>query len=173
MVREYFDLLDKILTDNNLKDTPRRIYNCDETFLPLDATREKVVRLKNTKNVYSQSHGTTDHISLLCAASAAGFPLPPMIIYPKAYMGGAYTFEGSDDALYGKSESGYVDSELFIKRMEKIFLKFAVPERPKILFIDEHKSHINLDVIDMARSNDVILFCLLPHTAHALQPQCS
>ena len=107
---------------------------------------------------------------MLCAASAAGFPLPPMIIYPKAYPGGAYTFEGPDDALYGKSESGYVDSELFTKWMEKIFLKFAVPERPIILFIDGHKSHINLDVVDMARNNNVILFCLPPHTTHALQP---
>ena len=170
VVGESFDLLDKILTDNNLKDAQRQIYNCDETFLPLDATREKVVTLKNTKNVYAQSHGTTEHISMLCAASAAGFPLPPMIIYPKAYPGGAYTFEGPDDALYGKSESGYVDSELFIKWMEKIFLKFAVPERPIILFVDGHKSHLNLDVVDMARNNDVILFCLPPHTTHALQP---
>ena len=31
VVREYFDL---VLTDNNLKDALRRIYNCDETFLP-------------------------------------------------------------------------------------------------------------------------------------------
>ena len=107
---------------------------------------------------------------MLCAASAAGFPLPPMIIYPKAYPGGAYTFAGPDDALNGKSESGYVDSELFIKWMEKIFLKFAVPERPIILFIDGHKSHVTLDVVDMARNNDVILFCLPPHTTHALQP---
>ena len=96
--------------------------------------------------------------------------LPYAMIYPKAYPGGAYTFEGPDDALYGKSESGYVDSELFIKWMEKIFLKFAVPERPIILFVDGHKSHVNLDVIDMARNNDVILFCLPPHTTHALQP---
>ena len=69
--------------------------------------------------MYAQSHGTTEHISMLCAALAAGFPLPPVIIYPKAYPGGAYTFSGPDDALYGKSESGYVDSELFIKWMER------------------------------------------------------
>ena len=52
----------------------------------------------------------------------------------------------------------------------KIFLKFAVPERPISLFIDEYKSHVTLDVVDMARNNDVILFCLLSHTTHALQP---
>ena len=30
--------------------------------------------------------------------------------------------------------------------------------------------HINIDVIDVCRENDVILFCLPPHTTHALQP---
>ena len=67
-----------------------------------------------------------------------------------------HTLEGPDDVLCGKSESGYVDSELFTKWIEKIFLKFAVPERPIILFIDVHKSHINLDVVDMARNNTVL-----------------
>ena len=94
--------------------SPRQLYNCDETFLPLDYTREKVVTLKNTKYVYAQSQGTTDHITVLCAASAAGIPLPPFIIYPKCFPGGQYRFDGPDDALYGKSESGWIDSELFL-----------------------------------------------------------
>ena len=89
--------------------------------------------------------------------------LPPAT-NDNTYPGGTYTFEGPDDALYGKIESGYVDSELFIKWMEN------VPERPIILFIDGHKSHVNLDVVDRARNNDVILFCLPPHITHALQP---
>ena len=39
-----------------------------------------------------------------------------------------------------------------------------------LLFTDGHKSHINLDVVDLCRQNDIILFCLPPHTTHALQP---
>ena len=93
-----------------------------------------------------------------------------MIIFPKAFPGGAYTFEGPDDAVYTKSDSGWVDSSLFLSWMKKSFLKFAVPERPLILFVDGHKSHVTLEVIDLAREKNVILFCLPPHTAHALQP---
>ena len=40
---------------------------------------------------------------------SAGLALPPMIIYPKAYPGGPYTFKGPDDAVYAKSDSGWVD----------------------------------------------------------------
>ena len=170
VVDEYFNLLQNVLKENNLLSAPRQLYNCDETFLPLDTTREKVVTLKNTKHVYSQAQGTSDHITMLCGASAAGIPLPPMIIYPKSFPGGPYTVAGPDDAVYAKSESGWVDSDLFLSWLKKSFLKFAVPQRPLILFVDGHSSHVTLDVIDLARENDVVIFCLPPHTTHALQP---
>ena len=54
--------------------------------------------------------------------------------------------------------------------MNKVFLRYVVPQRPVILFVDGHNSHMTLDVIDVARSNGVILFCLPPHTSHTLQP---
>ena len=170
IVNDYFDLLDKILTNNNLKHRPRQIYNCDETFLPLDQTKEKAVTSKQAKSVYSQSLGTTEHITLLCTGSASGAALPPMIVYPQGFPGGQYRFGGPDDSVYAKSESGWIDSELFYQWMKKIFLKFAVPERPLLLIVDGHKSHITLDLIDLAKKNKIILFCLPPHTTHALQP---
>ena len=170
IVKEYFELLKALLERNGLMNSPRQLYNCDETFLPLDYTREKVVTLKNTKYVYAQSQGTTDHITVLCAASAAGIPLPPFIIYPKCFPGGQYRFDGPDDALYGKSESGWIDSELFLAWLKKIFLKYVVTQRPVILFTDGHKTHMTLDVIDLCRENGIVLFCLPPHTTHALQP---
>ena len=86
IVREYFNLLEKTLSENNLLRSPRQIYNCDEMFLPLDYTKEKAVTLRGSKNVYCQSLGSSDHITMLCAASAAGFPLPPMIIYTSHFL---------------------------------------------------------------------------------------
>ena len=170
VVNDYFELLKKTLAENNLMHSPRCIYNCDESFLPLDGTREKAVTSVKAKHSYAQAHGTTDHITLLCGASAAGLALPPMIIFPKAFPGGSYTFKGPDDAVYAKSESGWVDSELFLSWMNKVFLPHAAAQRPLLLIIDGHKSHMTLDLVDVARANDVILFCLPPHTTHALQP---
>ena len=91
-----------------------------------------------------------------------------MIIYSKSFPGGQYCFEGPEDTLYARSESGLIDTELFLAWIMKIFLKYVVPERPVLLLTDGHKTHI--DVIDVCRENDVILFCLPPHTTHALQP---
>ena len=75
-------------------------------FLSLDYSREKVVTFKGAKNVYRQTHDTTYHITLLCYGSASVIPHPPMIIYAKSFPGGPYCFQGPDDALYAKSESG-------------------------------------------------------------------
>ena len=107
---------------------------------------------------------------MLCGANAAGTALPLMIIYPKAYPGGQYKFGGPDDAVYARSESGWVDSELFYLWMQKVFLKYAVPERPLVLIVDGYKSHLTMELIDLCRENQVILLCLPPHTTHALQP---
>ena len=68
VIKEYFDLLKATLDRNGLTNSSRQLYNCDETFLPLDYTREKAVTVKNSKYVYAQSQGTTDHITVLCTA---------------------------------------------------------------------------------------------------------
>ena len=93
-----------------------------------------------------------------------------MIIFPKAFPGGKYTFKGLDNAVYAKSDSGWVDYKLFLEWVNKVFLQYTFPEHPILLFVDGHTSHMTLDVIDVACSNGVILFCLPPHTTHALQP---
>ncbi len=47
-------------------------------------------------------------------------------------------------SLYARSDSGWVDSELFFLWMKKLklFVKFAVPERPILLVVDGHVSHL-------------------------------
>ena len=108
-----------------------------------------------------QEQGTSEHITMFCAASAVGLPLSPTIIYSKSFPGRQYCFDGPDDALYTKSESDWIDSELFLKWMRKKFLKYVVIQWPVLL------------LIDLCRTNEIILFCLSPHTTHALPtPGC-
>ena len=93
----------------------------------------------------------------------------PIINYSKSFPGGRYRLEAL--MMPAKSDSGWIDSELFIFWFNKIFLKFAVPQRPLLLLSDGHKSHITLDIIDLCQENNIILFCLPPRTTtRALQP---
>ena len=170
VLKEYFDLLDKTLVENNMKNKCHRIYNCDESGFELDNTPHKVLAIKGAKHVYSQSMGTLEHITVHACSCANGTMLPPMIIFAKGFPGGAYTRGGPTNALYAKSESGYMDGELYLLWFKKIFLKYCSSERPVLLVQDGHKSHMTVDLIDLARANDVILFNLPPHTTHATQP---
>ena len=55
--------------------------------------------------------------------------------------------------------------KLFLPAVSSILQKGQV-----ILFMDGHASHINLELIALARERGVILFCLPSHTTHVLQP---
>ena len=39
-----------------------------------------------------------------------------------------------------------------------------------LLIEDGHGSHITLDIVELARTNDIHLLCLPSHTSHILQP---
>ena len=167
VVNECFGQLSETLDKLGLKNKPHQIFNCDETFLLLDCNKAR----KGTKNSYCQSYGTSEHITLLCCASAAGI-LHPLIFYSKSFPWGSYRFEWPEDALYACSESGWIDTEQFLAWLKKIFLKLVVVERPVILLTNGHKTHINIDVIDVCRENDITLLPTSSHDACPTTPRC-
>ena len=79
--------------------------------------------------------------------------------------------EGSVHGAYmGRSQSGWMDSELFNGWLRNHFSKKIPPARPVVLLLDGHSSHINLDTAKDAMEEGILLYCLPPHTTHVLQP---
>lgn len=72
--------------------------------------------------------------------------------------------------LYGVSDSGWMDHELFALWFSSHFLQHAILSRPLLLLLDRHSSHYTLDLIQNAADHDVIIFCLPPHTTADTQP---
>lgn len=67
---------------------------------------------------------------------------------------------------------GWMTNEIFYKWFQK-FVQFsgATPSNKVLLLLDGHVSHTqNLDVIDFARQNGVVIICFPPHCTHKLQP---
>jgi len=52
----------------------------------------------------------------------------------------------------------------------RFFIDSIPSARPVILFMDSHASHINMDVISLAKENQIYLFTFPAHTSHLLQP---
>ncbi|XP_065668014.1 uncharacterized protein LOC136088257 [Hydra vulgaris] len=43
-------------------------------------------------------------------------------------------------------------------------------QRPALLLRDNHESHINLEILDFAKANGVIMLSIPPHSSHKLLP---
>lgn len=168
-VNQFFHLLNGVMDANELREKPHQILNCSETGFQLG--RKRVIYPKSASLGYKPPPGSRDHISVLACFSATGEDIPPFIIYSKAYPGGVcYKTQGPPNALYGWSDSGCINSELFKKWFLKHFLIYAPKERPLLLIFDGHKSPVNLEVVEAARKENVILLCLPPNCSHVLQP---
>lgn len=168
-VDQFFHLLSTVVDAHGLRDRPHQIFNCNETGFQLG--RKRVILPKSASLGYKPMPGSRDHISVLACFSAAGEDIPPFIIYSKAYPGGVcYKTQGPPNALYGWSDSGCINSDLFKKWFLKHFLLHAPKERPLLLIFDGHKFPMNLEVVEAARKEEVILLCLPPHCSHILQP---
>ena len=77
--------------------------------------------------------------------------------------------EAVPGTLFECSENGWINQGLYLKWF-MFFLANIPPARPVLLIEDGHASHITLDVIRLARENDVHLLCIPARTTHLLQP---
>ncbi|XP_053393873.1 uncharacterized protein LOC123537512 isoform X2 [Mercenaria mercenaria] len=71
---------------------------------------------------------------------------------------------------FGHSENGYMDRDLFHKWFVNVFVPNCGRERPVILVMDNHDSHISIAVIEKAISEGIVLLGLPGHSTHILQP---
>ena len=68
------------------------------------------------------------------------------------------------------SPQGWIDQKLFCEWLQKLFIANIPLARPVLLLLDSHFSHYTPETIKIAAENEIILFCLPPHTTHVAQP---
>lgn len=170
LISRYYTMLEATLKDNDLLHSPSQIFNCDETGMPLNPGAAKVATLKGTKHPYQITTDTKRQITALACASAAGYAIPPMVIFDRKVLKPELTAGEVPGTFYGLSESGWMDTELFYEWFTQHFLKYAPSARPLLLLLDGHSTHYQPDVVRMAAQEKVIIFCLPPHCTHVAQP---
>ena len=74
------------------------------------------------------------------------------------------------ETIYALTDNGWSNSEVFDIWFHNHFLVYAPTARPLLLLMDGHSSHYNPSTIKTAAAQQVILFCLPPHTTHMAQP---
>ena len=168
VIDKYFDLLEDILSKNSL--TSSRIFNLDESGIPLQHCPGKRIAVRGQKHVNVVTSGNKMNITVLACVSASGFVMPPMVIFNRKNLTPELTKGEVEGTIYGLSSSGWIDSELFSDWFLNHFLEYAPKSRPLLLLLDGHSSHYCPEFIRQACDNGVVIFCLPPHSTHVSQP---
>ena len=83
VINTYFDILEETIHKNGLTNQPAQIFNCDETGLPLAHKPLKVIAHVGQKHPYGVTSNKKTQITVLACGSAAGYCIPPMIVFDR------------------------------------------------------------------------------------------
>ena len=166
IIQRYFDLLEKTLVQYDLAS----IFNMDETGLSLDPVGPKVVSRKGTKHPVSTTTGNKSQITVVSCVNAAGYVIPPMVIFDRKTLSPGLTKGEVPGTMYGLSSNGWIDTDLFTQWFSHHFLAYVPPVRPLLLLLDGHSTHYNPVTIEKAAKEKIVMFCLPPHSSHCTQP---
>lgn len=165
----YFNMLEECLRSNGIIDKPARIFNCDETGVPLNPKSLKVVDKVGSKNPSYLSGDSKSQITVMACTCAAGYAIPPLVIFDRLSLNEAMTKGEVPGTIYGLSHNGWITREIFRQWFDHFIL--SIPSaRPIILMLDGHSAHYCPETISMAAEQQIILCALPPHTTHITQP---
>lgn len=166
----FFGNLDSVM--DKYKFPAARVFNMDETGISTVQKLGQILGPKGQKQVggaISWERGR--NITVVCAFSASGLYVPPMLIYPRKRMSLLLEKGGPVGALYRCSDNGWSNEDLFLQWLEH-FNKFSKPikDDPVLLVLDNHGSHISLGSYHFCRKNHIHIVSIPPHTSHKIQP---
>ena len=106
MLREVYDDLD-------FDGHPERIYNMDETGVPLDPRPPKVVTKKGQRKVRYCCSGQKGQITVIGCANATGHSISPFIIFAAKQLNPNWMKDELPGTRYAVSDNGWIDQDLF------------------------------------------------------------
>lgn len=166
----YYDMLEDTLKGNGILNKPMHIFNCDETGIPLNPKGTKIIAKKGAKNPSTISGDTKTQITVLACVSANGYSIPPFVIFDRKTLNPELTLGEVPGTLYGLSDNGWINSDLFYHWFNSHFLAYAPKSRPLLLLMDGHSTHYCPEAIRVAAKEKVVLYTLPPNTTHLTQP---
>lgn len=156
-LNKYFDLLERTILENDLAAKPCQIFNCDETGMPLDPKPPKVIVHRGTKHPRAITSGDKTQITVLACCNAAGYVIPPFVIFDRKSIKPEMCDGEVPGTMYGMSDSGWINGELFDQWFHYHFLPHAPASRPLLLLLDGHLSHFTPSVIRKAAEEQVVV----------------
>lgn len=173
-IKSWFKEVYELLGENaRVLEDPNRVFNMDETCFNLAPKGELIIGERG-KNVYDEhTNSDKENVTTLFGTNALGKWAPCLSIFKYERIPAALAKSAPPGWGIGKSETGWMTAETFYEYITNIFLPFLNDvniERPVIVFLDGHKSHLSLHLSKFCREHGLILISLYPNSTHILQP---
>lgn len=175
-LRGWFATIKDYLEKKNLLNIdPSRVWNCDETSLPLNPKPSKVLAEKGAAVVYQTVEGSDkDNLSVLFNYAADGTRGPPLVLYKYKQKIPEEIIKSMPPGWgIGLSEGGYMQRENFFEYVTNVWFPFLEKigvEFPVILYCDGHTSHISIPLVSFCREKQIEILHYYPHSTHLCQP---
>ena len=169
-VDHFYANVRRVLVD--LKLEPHQVWNYDETGVTTVQVPERVIAGRGDRQVAAVTSAERGTLVTMCnAVNACGAAIPPFYIFPRVHFKEVFLRNAIPGSGGAAQRSGWMVESTFIEWF-KHFLKHAKPttDEPMMLLLDNHKTHLSIEFIDLAKENGVTVVTFPPHTSHKMQP---
>ena len=105
IIHRYFVVLEETLHENKIANQPAQIFNCDETGMSLMHKPPKVIAGVGQKHPYTITGSDRSQITVLACANAAGYCIPPMVVFDSKMLNPELAVGEVAGTFYGLSDS--------------------------------------------------------------------
>lgn len=176
-IRRWFEEIRQYLRSENLLEVtedPSRVFNADESAFFLQPKGDKVLARKGEKSVYiAGTNDDKENLTVLLTANGQGDFAPPMIIFKYERIPSSISAAVNKDWGIGRSETGWMCGATFFEYVTNVFVPWLDKnniQRPIILFIDGHVSHLTYNLSQYCKQNQIEIIALYPNSTHLIQP---
>ena len=154
------------------------VWNMDEHGIGLGVcNNSRVLGARGKRKTYIQSPENREWVSILECISASGRFIRPLVIFKgKDVQTSWFADDNIPDWLIATSSKGWTANCIALRWLKGIFLPETartLPNgrlAPRLLVLDGHGSHVNVEFMWECKQNNVGLLFLPAHSSYVLQP---
>jgi hypothetical protein len=171
-IRAFLELFERTRIELNIR--LEDIWNMDETGIALGVcTNSQVTASSTKKKAYTKAPGDREWVSIIEAISATGRRLRCLVIFKsKSLQTTWFPSQSVPDWLYTTSQNGSTSYEIGTTWLRRIYIPDTAtdPDRYRLLLIDGHGSHIDIEFMWLCKQHKIVILYLPAHSSHILQP---
>jgi hypothetical protein len=172
VIQAWFDLVQKTILQYGI--TPVDIYNFDETgfAMGLTATAKVITRAEYYGKRALLQPGNREWVTVIECISAAGYALPPYIIFKSKTLNLGWAEDLPYDWILDHSPNGWTSDEISLRWLKQVLIPGISHSQGgyRLLILDGHGSHLTPKFDEICAANNIIPICMPPHSSHLLQP---